>query len=214
MVFLAAFGDSPAPFRDVHIGSSLASRFSQWRAISLFTQDVQAAQEEATDNVRFLKLLRKNLDKLNLLDEFVALVPLFKPVFHTMLLIWKHSKYYNTSARFVTLLQEICNDLIMQVRTGSSRERFYHGRMVLSWAQCSVWLHHLLQDDAYSILQAGFPCLSSFLYCACIHLTCLSETWFHAVALLSSTGSLLQSAWSRLSQVHAFPAGLQVRARA
>jgi dynein heavy chain len=86
-------------------------------AFSFATQDVQAAREEANDNVRFLKLLRKNLDKLNLLDEFVALVPLFKPIFHTMLLIWKHSKYYNTAARFVTLLQEICNDLIMQVHS-------------------------------------------------------------------------------------------------
>jgi dynein heavy chain len=76
---------------------------------------VEAAREAANDNVTYLQQLRRYLDKLNMLDEFIALVPLFKPVMHTMLLIWKHSKYYNTSARFVTLLQEICNDLIMQV---------------------------------------------------------------------------------------------------
>jgi hypothetical protein len=76
---------------------------------------VEAAREAANDNVAYLQQLRRYLDKLNMLDEFIALVPLFKPVMHTMLLIWKHSKYYNTSARFVTLLQEICNDLIMQV---------------------------------------------------------------------------------------------------
>lgn len=50
-----------------------------------------------------------------MLDEFPALVELFKPVFHTLMLIWKHSKYYNNAARFVTLMQETCNDLIMQV---------------------------------------------------------------------------------------------------
>ncbi len=55
------------------------------------------------------------LEKLNQMDDFTALVELFKPIMHTLMLIWKHSKYYNNSARFVTLMCEICNDLIMQV---------------------------------------------------------------------------------------------------
>ena len=33
---------------------------------------------------------------------------------HTLLLIWKHSAHYNVAPRFVTLVLEICNDLIMQ----------------------------------------------------------------------------------------------------
>lgn len=49
-----------------------------------------------------------------MMDEFTALVDLFKPIFHTLMLIWKHSKYYNNASRFVTLVQEMCNDLIMQ----------------------------------------------------------------------------------------------------
>ena len=40
---------------------------------------------------------------------------LFKPVMHTLLLIWRHSAHYNVAPRFVTLVLEICNDLIMQV---------------------------------------------------------------------------------------------------
>ena len=48
------------------------------------------------------------------MDDFTALTELFKPMFHTMLLIWKHSGYYNTSAKMVTLIRETCNDLIMQ----------------------------------------------------------------------------------------------------
>lgn len=78
-------------------------------------QDVEAARHEANENVKFLKPLRKYLEKLNTMDDFVALTDQFKPMLHTLLLIWKHSKSYNSSARFATLLREICNDLIMQV---------------------------------------------------------------------------------------------------
>jgi len=64
--------------------------------------------------VKYLKPLRKYLEKMNSMDDFTALIELFKPMFHTMLLIWKHSGYYNTSAKMVTLIREMCNDLIMQ----------------------------------------------------------------------------------------------------
>jgi dynein heavy chain, axonemal len=37
---------------------------------------------------------------------------MFKPVFHTMMLIWKHSKYYAQPSRVLTLVQEMCNALI------------------------------------------------------------------------------------------------------
>lgn len=82
-------------------------------------QDVQKARQEATENVRFLEPLRKLLEKLNTMDDFVALSDHFKPLLHSMLLIWKLSSSYSSSARFATLLREICNDLIMQVRTDS-----------------------------------------------------------------------------------------------
>lgn len=78
-------------------------------------QDVQVALQDATDNVRFLEPLRKLLEKLNTMDDFVALADQFKPLLHSMLLIWKLSSSYRSSARFATLLREICNDLIMQV---------------------------------------------------------------------------------------------------
>lgn len=35
---------------------------------------------------------------------------------HTLLLIWKHSKYYNTPNHMTIILQEICNDIIEQAR--------------------------------------------------------------------------------------------------
>ena len=32
------------------------------------------------------------------------------------MLIWKHSRYYNSPSRLVVLMREICNDLIEQAR--------------------------------------------------------------------------------------------------
>ncbi len=43
-----------------------------------------------------------------------ALTELFKPILHTLLLVWQHSKYWNVAPRLVAVMREICNDLIMQ----------------------------------------------------------------------------------------------------
>ena len=37
-------------------------------------------------------------------------------LFHTLLLVWTHSKHYNTSARLVPLLRLIVEDVIAQCR--------------------------------------------------------------------------------------------------
>ncbi|CAD7696266.1 unnamed protein product [Ostreobium quekettii] len=85
-------------------------------AFKRLIDELELAQQEAGDNVKFLSPLRANLDKLNLMDDFPGLADLFKPLMHMIMLIWKHSKYYNKAARVVTLMREICNDLIMQAR--------------------------------------------------------------------------------------------------
>lgn len=84
-------------------------------ALLRLIEELESSRAEANDNVKFLKPLLKPLEKLNMLDEFPALVELFKPIMHIIMMIWKHSKYYNKAARVVTLVREICNDLIMQV---------------------------------------------------------------------------------------------------
>ncbi|GBF97683.1 flagellar outer dynein arm heavy chain beta [Raphidocelis subcapitata] len=94
-------------------------------AFQRLLKDVEAALLEASDNVRFLAPLRRHLEKLSLMDDFVALVGLFKPIMHTSLLIWKHSRFYNTTARMATLLREVCNDLIAQA------QRFAAGQELL-----------------------------------------------------------------------------------
>lgn len=85
-------------------------------AFKRLIDELELAQQEAGDNVKFLSPLRANFDKLNMMDDFPGLTDLFKPLMHVIMLIWKHSKYYNKAARVVTLMREICNDLIMQVR--------------------------------------------------------------------------------------------------
>jgi len=78
-------------------------------------QEVEKAREEANDTLRFLNTLKPLLEKLT--DEgsdFVELVKLFEPMMHLLLLIWTHSKFYNTPARLVVLIREICNTIITQ----------------------------------------------------------------------------------------------------
>lgn len=54
-----------------------------------------------------------------------SLVQLFKPMLHIILLIWKNSKHYNTPARLVVLMREICNSLIIQACKYSSGEQIF-----------------------------------------------------------------------------------------
>ncbi len=97
------------------------AKSTYYPAFQRLFREVDAARQEANDNVKFLKPLRKYVEKLNMMDDFPLLVDLFKPIMHTLMLIWKYSKSYNSSTRFVTIMQEICNDLIMQVGAGIVR---------------------------------------------------------------------------------------------
>jgi len=68
--------------------------------------DVARAREEANDNNRFLKALNVLFNGLtNESAQFEELSNLFGPILHMMLLIWRHSKYYNTPARLVVLIR-------------------------------------------------------------------------------------------------------------
>lgn len=45
-------------------------------------------------------------------SDFEKLVNHFRPIIHLVLLVWKSSAYYNTPARLVVLMRQICNTLI------------------------------------------------------------------------------------------------------
>ena len=81
-------------------------------------REVAAACDEANDNKKYLATLKPELEKLSQgsveTEAFKVLPESFRPIVHVIMLVWKHSKFYNTPARLVVLMREICNDLIRQ----------------------------------------------------------------------------------------------------
>ena len=78
-------------------------------------KEVFTARTEANDNLRYLQTLGPWCHKLVTPGyDFPGLVHLFKPLLHTILMIWKNSQFYNTPTRIVVLMREICNALINQ----------------------------------------------------------------------------------------------------
>jgi len=88
-------------------------------------KDVFAARLEANDNMKYLRTLEEWFDRLNNEGDFKQLTDLFKPMLHIILLIWKNSKHYNTPARLVVLMREICNSLINQACKYVSGEQIF-----------------------------------------------------------------------------------------
>ena len=92
-------------------------------------KEVAAACDEANDNQKYLATLAPIFDKLSGgmadAESFQALTEVFRPTVHLIMLIWKHSKFYNTPARLVVLMREICNDLIGQARSFVCSEELF-----------------------------------------------------------------------------------------
>ena len=82
-------------------------------AFNRLCKEVTQARMEANDNVTYLNAISKYLQMLAS-EAFSDVASVFKPLMHTILLVWKHSKVYNTPGRLVVLMREICNDLIRQ----------------------------------------------------------------------------------------------------
>lgn len=87
-------------------------------------KEVYAARLEANDNMKHLKALEKWVNKLNE-DDFSDLNTVFKPLMHILMLIWKHSTYYNTPTRLVILVREMCNSIIDQACRFTSGEQIF-----------------------------------------------------------------------------------------
>ena len=66
---------------------------------------------EAKDNVKFLDSLRPKFTAL-LQSDFTEIAMHFKPTMHTLLMIWKHSKFYNTPPALALMVRMLCNDVI------------------------------------------------------------------------------------------------------
>lgn len=72
------------------------------------------ALDEAQDINLHLKPLRPFIEEVEQ-TEFDEVQKHMAPMMHVICLIWANSKYYNTPARIIVLLQEICNLFIHQV---------------------------------------------------------------------------------------------------
>lgn len=88
-------------------------------------KEVFVARIEANDNTKYLRTLEVWFQALHSEDDFPKTVELFKPMLHITLLIWKNSKHYNTPARLVVLMREICNSLIRQATKSCSGEQIF-----------------------------------------------------------------------------------------
>ena len=88
-------------------------RSSYFQAFNKLCQEVKCAHEEAADNSKMLNVLEPLLMQIKN-DDFDQLVRAFQPLFHYILLVWKHSKEYNTTTRMVVLIREICNEIIQR----------------------------------------------------------------------------------------------------
>uniref|UniRef100_A0A8C3IZN2 DYH9 protein n=1 Tax=Chrysemys picta bellii TaxID=8478 RepID=A0A8C3IZN2_CHRPI len=86
---------------------------SYFPAFKAMFRDVVEALTEAQDINLHLTPLQRSLEEIENV-EFNEVKPLISPLLHMVCLIWATSNYYNTPARIIVLLQEICNLLIQQ----------------------------------------------------------------------------------------------------
>lgn len=72
------------------------------------------ALEEAKDICTYLRPLQRLFEDMEN-AEFPDVRSQIGPLMHTVCLVWANSRYYNTPARLIVLLQETANLLIQQV---------------------------------------------------------------------------------------------------
>ncbi|KAM4874879.1 dynein axonemal heavy chain 11 [Thomomys bottae] len=90
-----------------------AKRSSYFPTLRDIFVTVENALLEAQDVELHLQPLRRHIQDLQE-KEFPQTRILITPLFHTICLIWSHSKFYNTPARIIVLLKEFCNLFIDQ----------------------------------------------------------------------------------------------------
>ncbi|PNI58007.1 DNAH11 isoform 4 [Pan troglodytes] len=98
---------------------------------------VENALLEAQDVELYLRPLRRHIQCLQE-TEFPQTRILIAPLFHTICLIWSHSKFYNTPARVIVLLQEFCNLFINQAIAYLSPEDLLRGEIEESLEKLQV----------------------------------------------------------------------------
>ncbi|XP_056405417.1 dynein axonemal heavy chain 9 [Hyla sarda] len=99
---------------------------SYFPAFKALFRDVVAALSEAQDINLYLKPLQRHFEEIENV-EFNEVKPLIVPLMHMLCLVWSQSKYYNTPARIIVLMQEIYNLFIQQARNYLNPEDLLKG---------------------------------------------------------------------------------------
>ncbi|XP_069786101.1 dynein axonemal heavy chain 17-like isoform X2 [Narcine bancroftii] len=84
------------------------SRSSYWPALKNLYDNIRAGLEEASDIVLHLIPLKFLIDDA-MQTDYEEVSPYVGVIIHTVCLVWANSKYYNTPARIIVILQEIFN---------------------------------------------------------------------------------------------------------
>ena len=86
---------------------------------------LQISHAEAKDNCKYLSSLKEHFTGLEA-AEYEAVPDMIKPIMHVLLMIWKHSKFYNTPPSLALLMRMLCNAIMDKSRDflGSTEELF------------------------------------------------------------------------------------------
>uniref|UniRef100_UPI00398F1A35 dynein axonemal heavy chain 11 n=1 Tax=Pristiophorus japonicus TaxID=55135 RepID=UPI00398F1A35 len=87
-----------------------SSYYSAFKNIILKVTEAVSEAQDIELHLRALKYHLSHLEESN----FPEIQPLIAPLFHTICLIWSHSRYYCFPSRIIVLLQEFCNLIINQ----------------------------------------------------------------------------------------------------
>ncbi|XP_032902051.1 dynein heavy chain 11, axonemal [Amblyraja radiata] len=100
-------------------------------------QDVVGALIEVQDIDLHLRPLQHHIEILQE-TEFSKIPVLIPALFHTICLIWSHSKHYCFPVRIIVLLQEFCNLLIKQAIVFLSPEDLLKNEIEESWENIQI----------------------------------------------------------------------------
>eukprot|EP01135_Chromosphaera_perkinsii_P002940 Nk52_evm51s230 gene=Nk52_evmTU51s230 len=101
------------------------TKSSYFPAFKRIFQEVVASLNEARDINMYLQAFKPFAEQLLESTEFAEAEQIFNPMMYTISLVWKNSQYYNTPARLLVLLQEVCNDVIGKMKSFVAPEEIF-----------------------------------------------------------------------------------------
>ena len=84
--------------------SPQVTKSSQHPPLLRLAREVEAAYSEAEESARYLGALQPPIVALDASEGLDDLVAAFRPLLHSLLLVWRHSRAYHSSTRLSNLL--------------------------------------------------------------------------------------------------------------